>query len=551
MIISIVIGLCSCKKATNKNNSKLLVVHARGISYPQMMNYLENTESNLYFKQMQHQGLLKQLNPITNAVTISNIASYETGKIPREHGVIGHVFAENNKDGITGISGFSKRFDVETFWEKADLEDKKVLKLGDLTLHGKYQDHNNVDAISQGKKISSTQFLKLKPELDKELKITKLVSLDGTNSFSLHSGIADTINFYSESIDNTDSLIVDNDFNHSNGYLTELKLGNWSELIVLNQENKPLSFKIKWIAQSSKASEIYIRPAFENKGYPESFINQITNDVGVVTGWPNISMYTSGQIDSDTLFEEIKFEVEYLMDAFEKASQYEKYDLIMLDYPIMDRIGHSYLNQINNPKIEDLYQQAFLKMDNDFSQLQKFAKQNGFELMITSGHGFSPVHTSVGLNEILQNSGIKINTQSNDWHAISVGSKVSAQIYLNKNLEPKAHSQLIVKIKTILEQLKSPSSGEYIIEAVYNKQQQELNQLKHKNFGDLFLLFKPGYVIDNTLQKDFGTPVFNGDHGYSLRHKDSYGIIITQEECDPCSSTSVAKIIEKKLKLNN
>ena len=103
----------------------------------------------VFFVQADRQDKLYKLIPITNAVTISNIASFETGSLPSAHGIVGHNFGQTVDEKLRPASGFSLRFEEETFWEKADLSGKKVLKLGALVLHGKYETHKNVDCIAQ------------------------------------------------------------------------------------------------------------------------------------------------------------------------------------------------------------------------------------------------------------------------------------------------------------------------------------------------------------------------------------------------------------------
>lgn len=74
--------------------------------------------------------------------------------------------------------------------------------------------------------------------------------------------------------------------------------------------------------------------------------------------------------------------------------------------------------------------------------------------------------------------------------------------------------------------------------------------LKSPEAGDLFVLLKPGYVFENNGINLFNKPTFKGDHGYSLKHEDSYGFLIANETCDPCSTIDVAGFIENSLDLN-
>lgn len=148
LLISFMFFSCSSNKT--KNHNRVIVVHARGVTHPDIMQFLNLSDSGTFFKENASKKRIKKLQPIINAVTISNIASFETGVAPSEHGIIGHSFAKKVNDTLRVVSGFSQRFEKETFWEKADKQGYKVLKIGDLTLHGKYTTHTNVDCLGQG-----------------------------------------------------------------------------------------------------------------------------------------------------------------------------------------------------------------------------------------------------------------------------------------------------------------------------------------------------------------------------------------------------------------
>ena len=123
-LLLLISTIYSCSKLKEANR-KVIVVHARGIVYSDLIHFLSSANSDGFFKEKQAQGSIKKLTPISNAVTISNIASFETGYNPSGHGIIGHTFALKKHDSIFPVSGFSQRFNKETFWEKADKNGKK------------------------------------------------------------------------------------------------------------------------------------------------------------------------------------------------------------------------------------------------------------------------------------------------------------------------------------------------------------------------------------------------------------------------------------------
>ena len=77
----LILGLLSCAQPDTKSN-KVIVIHAHGISYPDLVSYLDASKSDNFFKRKATANAIKKLEPITNAVTICNIASFETGTLP-------------------------------------------------------------------------------------------------------------------------------------------------------------------------------------------------------------------------------------------------------------------------------------------------------------------------------------------------------------------------------------------------------------------------------------------------------------------------------------
>lgn len=526
--------IASCNKP-KKENIKVIVVHARGISYPEMQEYLATTTSDLFFNR--NKKNIKKLIPITNAVTISNIASFETGNSPDKHGIVGHLYVKKENDKLNLVSGFSQPFETETFWEKADAKGKKVLNIGSLTLHGKHKTHKNVDALSQGTQIS-------KPIL------ATLVASDKENSVIKYSIVNSNIKtpvlkLYREESGNKNEFFLDDDYNPKNAFAEKITVGKW---FTINNNNQQIKGKLTQKSQDTLS--LYIRPNYVNKGYPDEFIKQINTDIGNPTGWPNIAYYTSQKIDGKTLLEEVYSESKHILKVFKSTSQKKEYDLIMIDYPLMDRIGHAFLGLKKDAKdVQKEYQKAFKQMNKDFNSIENFAKQHGYDLIITSGHGFSAVHSSIDINKFLTASNININFQDKNWEAVGIQGKVSAHIYLNDKLDNDSKEKVLQKIELAFKNLKH--KNQFVVDETFRKKNLKNIGLSHKNSGDLFVLLNPGYVFENNNTKNdfWGIPKFKGDHGYSLKHPESFGVLISNDDCTSCKSIDVAKMIENKLKI--
>jgi len=547
--------VCSCKE-TEVTKNKIIVVHARGLTYLEMSEYLKSTSSGSFFEQKASNGFIKKLHPITNAVTISNIASFETGVTPAKHGIIGHLFGVSKNDSISITSGFAQRFDVETFWEKADLAGKKVLKVGALTLHGKYEKHSNVDCLAQGAQIGNAQILQLTPEKgNQEEKKVKYRDLAGNFTFQLQKDYFDSVVVYKlKQASGGDQWVLDKDYNFDNGFYAKLKSGEWFELENKQADEARQSFRGKLTLLLNDTLELYVRPAYKNRGYPANFVKNVDLHLGASRGWPNIPFYASNKINARTLVEEMNEEMDYVINSFSLAIKENEYDLIMIDYPLMDRLNHAFLNKkAASKEIKQYYKRTYNRMDKDFKLIEDYAKQNGYELIITSGHGFSAVHTSIDINKFLKKSKIKTYSKSGNWEVIAVPGKVSAHIYVNQQLNLNEKKVVLNKIEEAFKKLRQPEKQTPIVDRVYKKGELSKIGLSHKNAGDLYVLLNPGYVFGNNSSEEdgfWGIPTFKGDHGYSLKHEASYAVLIANDNCKTCRSIDVAKMIEQKLKLH-
>ncbi|MBV6647209.1 MAG: alkaline phosphatase family protein [Cyclobacteriaceae bacterium] len=529
---------------------KVIVVHARGISYPDLVSYLDTSKADSFLEKKEVGGFIYPLHPISNAVTICNLASFETGVLPAEHGIVGHSFGLREDGSIQAVSGFARDFGVETFWEGADKQGKKVLNIGALVLHGNDESHAHVDCLAQGRKVSEDMLLQLTSNKTATDSVDEYVMLESDNSHLLQIGGDSIVTYLDASKTDRQRLILDRDSVYENGFLGELGKGDWLEV-----ENAPINglteaFRIKWLPTSHDTLHLYVRATYRNRGYPVHFLEQIEIEVGPSKGWPNISLYTAGQIDDVTLWEEMKMELNYVMEVFFSAVQRKRYDLIMIDYPLMDRLGHAFLQfRKSSQTIQQYYQAGFDQMNKDFRAIENFANQNGYDLIITSGHGFSPVHTAIDINHFLMKKGIHVKQEESDWEAIGIPGKVSAHIYINTQLSPSSRKNVLDKIESILLDLSLAEKP--VIDEMYRKDALNKVGLNHAHSGDLYVLLNPGFVFKTLDERQvYGKPIFNGDHGYSPKYEDSQGILISNEPCSPCHSTDLAKIIRRKLDIN-
>lgn len=554
-LLLICFAILSCTPPEDTKN-KVIIVHARGLTYLDLMNYLKRTKVESFFKDQADKGAIQKLTPITNAVTICNIASFETGTFPSEHGILGHVSGIREGQTIRAVSGFSQRYQVETFWEKADKNGRNVLNIGALALHGKYKEHDNVDCLGQGRPIAAGRFLQLipKPGQDKDSLIL-YSDLAGNYKIILQEGSTDTLFVYRHNQTAGEiTWIFDRDRNSNNGNIGHVKEGEWLEIEKGKLDGLTEALRIKSLVTYSDTLKLYVRTSFTNRGYPKAFLEQIDANVGPSKGWPNIPLYATGKIEYYTLTDEIDWEVNYIMDVFSYAVKQKEYDLIMIDYPVMDRLGHAFLQlRETSYSVQGNYWSYLHRMDEDFYKIQQYAAENGYHLIIASGHGFAPIHTSININRLLSENGINTDGQNPEWEAVGIPGKVSAHFYVNPQLKANEKDRILKKVEGIFNSLSDPKLRKEVVDKIYAKNELKDIGLNHEHAGDLFILLRPGFVFQNGGNKDasvFGTPLFKGDHGYAPEHESSFGVFISEDSCDHCHTTDIAKRVIRRLGLN-
>lgn len=497
------------------------------------------------------------LKPIENAVTVTNLASFETGTFPNKHGIIGHTFGSDENSYSEPISGFAKLFEEETIWETAGKSGLQVLRIGSLIVHGNkaQEQQQNVDCVAQGEALDHARKFSLIPDSevksteDTDFEFTRALLNTATDPYSEYLSINNNYKLYTYQIDTLrdnlesyHSLLLDDNENLHDGYLSRLNEGDWQEIIIgqSNAFNIAVRLKLlKWDRQTQEI-DLFVRSPFINRGYPRDFVENIERNFGACKGWPSLSNYFAGEIDEQTLLEEIKLEVDYVKDILLYAVKHANYDLILMDYPLLDRYGHIFtLTNLlqkgysveNRHKYRQHILDAYRRLDNDLEEISRLARKKNYDIIIASGHGFFPIHTSININRLLEVQGFSVLlSQNEDWEIKAFPGKVSAHVYLNKKIAGTgAQDSLRNRAKHLFENLRDPKNQEIAVDKVYTNEDLGSIGLNHRNSGDLWVLLKPGYVFQPQVISErpiFDSPLFLGDHGYSSRYPESIGVII-------------------------
>lgn len=532
---------------------------------PALQDYLSSDLANDgYLEKMLSAGKIRPLTPVTNAVTATNHASFETGVVPAKHGIIGHTFGSADNQYAAPISGFSQLFEKTAIWETAAANGMEVLNIGSLLLHGSREDTPGVHKIAQGQALGDSRMIHLQPssnsirstqaEFIRPLKTPEGTPVKLYNETEIYFFMADTLN---DGLEDFQLLLLDDDHLPGNGVLGRLRPGRWAEIICGKSGEFDVSTRLKLLEwnRDTRQIKIFARSPFVNRGAPPDIVQFIEQIAGACKGWLSIPDYFAGTIDDATIREEIEAEVDYVLSIFRLGLDQERYRLIMLDYPILDRYGHlfslSHPRQKGfSPEAAERYsgyiREAYRRLDNDLAEINQLAGAAGYRVIAASGHGFSAIHSTLNINRWLDESGFAANPADGNWMVRAFPGKVSAHFYVNEQrLPPAQRATLLKKLQMQLTGLKDPESGEIIAEAVYSRDDLAGIGMDHQNSGDLWMLLKPGYVFQRAFFSDaplFDKPLFRGDHGYAASNPGNDGLIISQVLGKPGRPASVPDI---------
>lgn len=470
--------------------------------------------------------------PVVNAVTAVNNSTMETGVYPNKHGIVGNTFGRQGSPLNTVQSGFDIDFQSETVWEAASRQGKRVIRLGTLQVKGLGKTRYDVPTIAQSAPLSPSQRLQLIPSATTKpitgFKTAKLYSIDGSlrSSSISFSGTALKLNafFYaSEDGDAGKRIIFDDDDNFENGFLANVKEGEWFPVVLEDASPKSGCYaKFFSTSQAPGKLTLYIGPVFRTDGFPKSFVKSIEEAVGFYVGGPDYMGYKEGKLDVSMLKEQIAMETNYLVNVALYCLRNMSFDLLMLDHPALDRYGHYFYSSGNGWENLSVMEPGYVYTDANLNTIASAMDIRTTSLVVASGHGFSFAHTSYSSKELLKKAGLK-PVPKNDASLAIVPSKVSAHIYLSRKEDGNA-------VKSKLETLRDPVTGnslfhEVMLFSVSSASSKELYHPRHT--GDLWISFHPGYTFDGTITNGnlTGIPFFPGEHGYSSRDKSTYGLL--------------------------
>lgn len=581
ILLSLWLMLLGCGRQTGGESgweefTQVVEISMRGASAGQLDRFLETGvlgEESAFGRIARGRDQATHLKPVINAVTATNAATFDTGALPHRHGIVGNSFRLQETPFSRSASGFGRPLSVEAVWEAADRQGKRVIRIGSILLHGSRTRHERVKTLGQAGSVGASKHVALRAEppreqgaldpslLDAFEHVRKLTpaetSRDGLR-IEVRSGqgtvprrdlVAYAVDAVRDGREQYGAVVLDDDGSLANGTLAQIAPGAWAPLSLEGPGSLRIGawIKLMELTQDGRRAELYIRPPRRNRGYPETFLQALESAIGFPPGGPNWQGYFSGLLDEETILQEIEREVEYVMDASFFVLENEDFDLLQIDHPLLDRLGHAfYLTDPRQPAYSEeegrkrerfagYLEDGYKRSDANLQRLlERLAPTT--HVVVSSGHGFTPVHSSIAVNLILAEAGFAVFGGAQAEVRL-LSSRVSGHLYLNlEGREPGGvvpadqRGAFIGRMTAALDAFRDPRDGREVFELVLPHEALEALGIRSRlSAGDVWALLKPGYTMHAAAGPDdplIATPFFLGEHGYGREDPEAFGVFL-------------------------
>jgi predicted AlkP superfamily phosphohydrolase/phosphomutase len=518
---------------------------------------------------------------INPSLTAPSHISIDTGAWPSTTGIPANTFHLAGTPITQETDGFAAPIQAEPIWEAAERQGKKVITIAFAGADGTSPERSGDQTLSYGIEDDYSVVKRFRGYffnyIGAEWNLTGLpVTHYGTPRsayFYLRDGhswespqeyyfdvlLLDTTD---DSAENYDTALVDDDKDLSNGWEGDnalLGLGDWVpvDFVSTNTANgkdgiymgawcKILQFDTTGYGGSGYPFVFYLGYVSHNVGYPQSFVEEINNNVGFWPHSPDYYNLEGGSIDEQTYMQQLARLPVFIKDAALYAAANYEWDLLMTYQPHPDEAGHQFL--LVDPRqagyddaakrarfwgyIEDAYALADSNVKDIMDNLG-----GDTNYVVISDHGMAPFHTFVQFNRTLRNNGFDVDDTSYDGDPPDVRAITSGgqgHIYINLagrepggTVAPEDYDAMVQAIFKLFSDLRDPNTGEEVLFEVMKREATHSAHLFNEtSAGDVWVSANLGWYPQDSLSPgaEFEVGTFYGQHGYNPEFEEMHSI---------------------------
>ena len=496
---------------------------------------------------------------VTPSLTAVSHASLSTGAPPESTGIVSNYYLPAGRAIGERVSGFDATPEVETLWEAAARQGKRVASLswpgvasGDprrrvalgflwveprtrsfVVRAGASTREETAIALPLGvRSYSPPRSLAVRSPHGEDDR----TALDGFG-FALVDGTDDGQRNY-------DSLVV---VSRDGELVARVRPSGWFALSERRAEDRGdedvlLGRWCRLIALSPDLSTVslYVGGLARTEGWPADFRRTIDRDAGFWPGGPDPLLLRETPPDRRGFVEQASRFSRFLVAAVEVADRRGDWDLLLSYQPILDEAQHVLLPpataggagaseraQLDAAALRDVWRVA----DEAAAAYMRFSPRG--DVLLVSDHGMRPIRRLLNVAELLRQKGwLRADATGKGRPRVAADSPVdvsasggAAFVALNRAgerpggvLAPGPAAALLEEIRDTLRAAKD-AEGEPLFETVATRQEAAALGLDHPNAGDLVLIARGGTSLRASLSPAPDAPLFTtsdlvGQHGY-------------------------------------
>jgi hypothetical protein len=490
--------------------------------------------------------------PVNPTLTSTNHASLATGALPSRTGIVSNTVHLPGTPLGEMVRGFDIPIDVETLWEAARRQGKRVAVATwpsvDWTDDRRSADYGFVfvndpehpaRVVTLGPKVWGDSHHEDRTWTESHSPVRAAqVTIEGGDGAPLTYGLH-AVDRSDDGAVNYDALEIRREVEDTSP--ERLAAGEWAEL-----EDDPRfggddegpavrGVKLLELAPDLSRVRLYFGGSFRTRAYPhEHLVDMLRSGLR----WPgapdddHLEAGWAGQpgIDLATWVEQARRFGDFYGSAWLSLAADDGWDLALLYLPMIDEAGHQLL--LVSPEQAGYSRERMVAFDNARRAVWRvvdgvIARLYAGEVMadtavvIVSDHGMAPIHSAFDPNVLLRREGLLATDDSGEVQAAgttawAANASTSAHVYLRQDLAGAARRALVARLARLFAEF--ASAGKRPVARVAPRHEMAALGLDHPRSGDLVLFAAPGWKLDNFLDGD--EPVWPtgegeyGAHGY-------------------------------------
>ncbi len=488
---------------------------------------------------------------VTPSLTAVSHASISTGALPQATGIVSNSFHPAGAPPGTLTDAFEAESRVETLWEAAARQGKRVASLAWPGISQKgprtrtpvgleFHETKHASILWTGPKEPPTDArvaLPLGVDSFAPPKSIRVEKEDPGRPLALSFVALDTTDDGRRAYD---QILV---FDARGALLAKARAGEWFEATERREEDggdRDVLFsrwgKLLALAPDLSRITLYLGQVTRNRARPDDFRRTLDRDAGVWPASPDALFLTGGHHDAASFVEQAARFSRFFVRAFEVARRRGDWTLLMAYQPLVDEAEHVFL--LVDPRqpgytkaraAEDAaaLRQAMAAADRAAAAYLRFAEEG--DVFFVSDHGQRPAWRSFALREALRRKGwIKTAAGEKGGAVVAADSPADAAVesgiafvYVNRaapGMSEESARRLARDIAADLSSRRDPA-GAPLFSQVLPVHEAGARGLDTPNSGDVIAILANGTVASGAFlprpdEPLFGTPDSPGKHGY-------------------------------------